>query len=128
MSLGASLGGGADPFGMSGFGAAGANGGFGADAGGGFGLAGAGGGGPGGGGRGGGGGGGGRGGGGAAGGRAGRGGRGPFNGQFASIGNRRGRGQQQSPYTGSIAATVTNSALHAAPFSRSEEHTSELQS
>lgn len=127
MSLGASLGGpGGDPLGMSGFGAAGADAGFGADAGGGgFGL----GGGPGGGGRGGGGGGGGRGGGGGGGGRGGgrggggaggpggRGGRGPFNGQFASIGNRRGRGRQQSPYSGSIALNVTNSALNAAPFS-----------
>ncbi len=126
MSLGASLGGGADPFGMGAFGAAGADAGFGADAGGGgFGLAGPGGGpGGGGGGRGGGGGGGGGrggggrgGGGGAAAGRGGRGGRGPFNGQFASIGNRRGRGQQQSPYSGSVAVTVTNSALNAAPFS-----------
>lgn len=130
MSLGASLGGGADPFGMGGFGAAGADAGFGANAGGGgFGLAGPGGG-PGGGGPSGGGGGRGGGGGGAGGGRGGRaggggggrgaggrGGRGPFNGQFASIGNRRGRGQQQSPYAGSVAVTVTNSALNAAPYS-----------
>ena len=132
MTLGASLGGPAgDPLGMSGFGAAGADGGFGADAGGGgFGLGGGrggggagGGGGGGGGGRGGGGGGGGgggRGGGGGGGGRggaaAGRGGRGPFNGQFSTFGNRRGRGQQ-SPYQGSIAITATNSALNAAPFS-----------
>jgi hypothetical protein len=133
MSLGASLGGnGGDPLGMGGFGAAGADGGFGADAGGGgFGLGGGrggaggggGGGGRGGGGAGGGGGGGGRGGGGGGGrggggaaGRGGRGGRGPFNGQFATIGNRRGRGQQ-SPYSGSVAITVTNSALNAAPFS-----------
>jgi hypothetical protein len=124
MSLGASLGGGADPFGMGGFGAAGADAGFGADAGGGgFGPGGGGGGrGRGGGGGGGGGGrGGGGGGGGATGGRGGRGGRGPFNGQFASIGNRRGRGQQQSPYSGSVAVTVTNSALNAAPYSLNGE-------
>jgi hypothetical protein len=129
MSLGASLGGnGGDPLGMSGFGAAGADAGFGADAsGGGFGLGGApgspgggggrggaGGGGAGGGGRGGGGRGGGAGGGRGAGGR---GGRGPFNGQFASIGNRRGRNAPQSPYSGSIAVNVTNSALNAAPYS-----------
>jgi hypothetical protein len=113
---------GADPLGMSGFGAAGANSGFGADNLGGFGPPGGRGGGPGGGGagaRGGGGGGGGRGGGGA-GGRGGRGGnapgrgRGPFNGQFASFGNRR---RTQPAYTGSVAVTVTNSALNAAPFS-----------
>jgi hypothetical protein len=131
MSLGASLGGnGGDPLGMGGFGAAGADAGFGADAGaGGFGLGGPGGGAGGGGGRGGagggggggrGGGGGGRGGGGGGGGgrgaAGGRGGRGPFNGQFASIGNRRGRGRQ-SPYSGSIAVTATNSALNAAPYS-----------
>ncbi|HUI53731.1 MAG TPA: TonB-dependent receptor [Bryobacteraceae bacterium] len=131
-SLGASLGGQADPFGMAGFGAAGADNGFGADAGGGFGMGGPGGrgggpgGGPGGGGGrgggpGGGGGGGGRGGGGGGGrgaaGFAGRGGRGPYGGQFNTFGNRRGRGQQRTPYSGSIAVTVTNSALNAAPFS-----------
>jgi hypothetical protein len=111
MTLGASLGGNGDPLGMGGFGAAGADAGFGANAGGGFGLGGPGGagGGPGGGG---GGGGGGRGGGGGAG----RGGRGPFGGQYAQFGNRR-RRNQQSPYQGSIAVTVTNSALNAAPFS-----------
>jgi hypothetical protein len=128
MTLGASLGANSgDPLGMGGFGAAGADAGFGGDAGGGFGLGGPGGG-PGaggaggGGGRGGGGGGGagGRGGGrgGAGGGRAaGRGGRGPFNGQYASIGNRRGRNQPRSPYSGSIAINATNSALNAAPYS-----------
>jgi hypothetical protein len=111
---------GADPLGMSGFGAAGANSGFGADNGGGFGLPGGRGGGPGGGPgvRAGGGGGRGGGGGGGRGGRAannptGRA-RGPFNGQFASIGNRR---RTQPAYQGSFAVTVTNSALNAAPFS-----------
>jgi hypothetical protein len=54
--------------------------------------------------------------GGGGGGRGGRGGRGPFNGQYAQFGNRRGR-NQQSPYQGSIAVTATNSALNAAPFS-----------
>jgi len=116
MTLGASLGANGDPLGMGGFGAAGADAGFGAGPGGNFGLGGPGGGGPGGGGgrAGGGGGGGGRGGGGVA--RAGRGGRGPFNGQYAQFGNRRGR-NRQSPYQGSIAITATNSALNAAPFS-----------
>jgi hypothetical protein len=113
---------GADPFGMGGFGAAGANNGFGLDNGGGLGPGPGGRGGPagaGGGGRGGagGGGGGGRGGGGG-GGRGGRGPannrRGPYNGQFASFGNRR---RQQPAYQGSIAVTATNSALNAAPFS-----------
>jgi trimeric autotransporter adhesin len=118
---------GADALGMGGFGAAGVNSGFGADNGGGFGLGGPGGG-PGGGGPGGGGGGGGRGGGGGGGGRGGRGGggqqgrggrgRGPFNGQFAQFGNRR---RVQPAYTGSIAVTVTNSALNAAPFSLNGE-------
>jgi len=119
---------GADAIGMGGFGAAGANAGFGMDNGGGFGPGGPGGGfgpgGPGGrgGGPGGGGGGGGRGGGGGGGGRGGRGGaqgrggrgRGPFNGQFAQFGNRR---RVQPAYSGSLAVTVTNSALNAAPFS-----------
>ena len=115
---------GGDPFGMSGFGAAGANSGFGLDNGGGFGGPGGGvgpGGGPGarggGGGAGGGFGGGGRGGAGGRGGRGGNGpgrGRGPYNGQFASFGNRR---RTQPAYQGSIAVTVTNSALNAAPFS-----------
>ena len=120
MTLGASLGGNGDPLGMGGFGAAGADAGFGANAGGGFGLGGPGGGG---GGRGGGGfgGGGGRGGGRGGGARAGRGGRGPFGGQYAQFGNRRGR-NQQSPYQGSIAVTVTNSALNAAPFSLNGEN------
>ena len=65
----------------------------------------------------GGGGGGGRGGGGGAGGRgaAGRGGRGPFNGQFASFGNR--RRNTNPPLTGSVAVTMANSAFNAAPFS-----------
>jgi hypothetical protein len=44
----------------------------------------------------------------------GRGGRGPFNGQFASIGNRR---RTTPPVQGSIALTVRNSALNAAPYS-----------
>ncbi|MGP8247647.1 MAG: carboxypeptidase regulatory-like domain-containing protein [Bryobacteraceae bacterium] len=106
---------GADSLGLGGFGAAGINGGFGPGAGpgGGFGPGG------GGGGRGGFGGGGGRGGrGGGGGGFGGRGGgrgnRAPFNGQFAGFGNRR---RAQPAYTGSIAVTVTNSALNAAPFS-----------
>ena len=47
-------------------------------------------------------------------GQAGRGGRGPFNGQFASIGNRR---RTTPPVQGSIAITVRNSALNAAPYS-----------
>lgn len=112
--------GGSDGLGMGGFGAAGANAGFGTDNGGGFGP-----GGGGGGGRGGGGGGGGRGGGGGGGGgRGGRGGggfngrggrgRGPFNGQFAAFGNRR---RVQPAYSGSVALTLSNSALNAAPFS-----------
>ena len=118
----------ADAIGMGGFGAAGINSGFGADNGGGFGPGGGGagfggpGGGPGGGGggRGGGGGGGGRGGRGGGGGQQGRGGRGrgPFNGQFAQFGNRR---RVQPAYTGSLAVTVTNSALNAAPFSLNGE-------
>lgn len=114
-----------DAIGMGGFGAAGINSGFGAENGGGFGPGGGGGGfgGPGGGG-----GGGGRGGGGGGGGRGGRGGgggqgrggrgRGPFNGQFAQFGNRR---RVQPAYTGSLAVTVTNSALNAAPFSLNGE-------
>jgi len=121
--------GGADGLGMGGFGAAGVNSGFGADNGGGFGPGGGGGGGRGGGPGGGpgGGGGGGRGGGGGGGGRGGRGGpqngrggrgRGPFNGQFAQFGNRR---RTQPAYTGSLAVTVTNSALNAAPFSLNGE-------
>ena len=115
----------ADGLGMGGFGAAGVTSGFGADTGGGLGGgggrggAGGGGGGFGGGGGRGGGGGGGRGGGG--GGMAGRGGRGaPYNGQFAAFGNR--RRNQQSPYTGSIAVTVTNSSLNAAPFALNGNH------
>jgi len=134
--LGASLAGAgfgsADGLGMGGFGAAGVNSGFGADTGGGLGggggRGGAGGGGGGGGGfggaGGGGGGGGGRGGGGGGGGRGGqntRAGRGtPFNGQFAAFGNR--RRTQQSPYTGSIGATVTNASLNAAPFALNGNH------
>ena len=132
--LGASLAGAgfgsADGLGMGGFGAAGANSGFGADTGGGLGggggRGGAGGGGGGGGfgGAGGGGGGGGRGGGGGGGGRGGqntRAGRGaPFNGQFAAFGNR--RRNQQAPYTGSVAVTVTNSSLNAAPFALNGNH------
>ena len=127
-----------DSLGLGGFGADAINGGFGVGAaaagpggpggpggrggglgpgGGAAGFGGAGGGGAGGGGGGrGGGGGGGRGGGGAGGrGAAGRGGRGPFNGQFASFGNR--RRNATPPLTGSLAITVVNSAFNAAPFS-----------
>jgi hypothetical protein len=128
--LGASLAGAgfgsADGLGMGGFGAAGVNSGFGADTGGGLGGAGGGRGGGGGGfggggGRGGGGGGGGRGGGGGGGGQAGRGGRGaPYGGQFAAFGNR--RRNQQAPYSGSVAVTVTNSSLNAAPFALNGNH------
>jgi trimeric autotransporter adhesin len=120
-----------DSLGLGGLGASAINGGFGGDNGGaGFGglPGGAGpGGGPGfggaggrGGGGGAGGGGGGRGGGGAGGGgRGGRGAqnanrRGPYNGQFASFGNRR---RTRPQYTGSIFANLNNSALNAAPFS-----------
>jgi hypothetical protein len=133
--LGASLAGAgfgsADGLGMGGFGAAGVNSGFGADTGGGLGAAGGGRGGAGGGGggggfgggggRGGGGGGGGGGRGGGGGGMAGRGGRGaPYGGQFAAFGNR--RRNQQAPYSGSIAVTVTNSSLNAAPFALNGNH------
>ena len=125
---GAGFGGSADGLGMGGFGAAGVNGGFGADTGGGLGGGGGRGGGPGGGGGGGGaGGGGGRGGagggrgGGGGGGAAGRGGRGaPFNGQFAAFGNR--RRNVQPPYSGSIAITVNDSDLNAAPFALNGNH------
>jgi hypothetical protein len=47
-------------------------------------------------------------------GRGGRGGRGPFNGQFASIGNRR---RTTPPVQGSVSVTVRNSAFNAAPYS-----------
>ena len=47
-------------------------------------------------------------------GRRGRGGRGPFNGQFASFGNRR---RTTPPVQGSVALTVRNSAFNAAPYS-----------
>jgi hypothetical protein len=47
-------------------------------------------------------------------GQGGRGGRGPFNGQFASFGNRR---RTTPPISGSVALTVRNSAFNAAPFS-----------
>ena len=47
-------------------------------------------------------------------GQAGRGGRGPYNGQFASIGNRR---RTTPPVQGSVAVTVRNSAFNAAPYS-----------
>ncbi|HTB12214.1 MAG TPA: TonB-dependent receptor [Bryobacteraceae bacterium] len=112
---------GGDTLGLGGLGASAINGGFGGGFGGGPGS-GPGGGGPGGpgfgGGPGGGGGGGGRGGGGRGGGGGGRGGnqnrRGPYNGQFASFGNRR---RQQPAYTGSVFITLQNSALNAAPFS-----------
>jgi hypothetical protein len=131
--LGASLAGAgfgsADGLGMGGFGAAGANSGFGADTGGGLGGGGGRGGAGGGGGggfAGGGGGGGGRGGGGGGrggggGGQGGRAGRGaPFNGQYAAFGNR--RRNQQAPYSGSVAVTVTNSSLNAAPFALNGNH------
>ena len=111
-----------DGLGMGGFGAAGALGGFGADTGGGLGAPGGRGGpggGPGGGGGGGGRGGRGGGGGGGRGGPAGRG-RGPFNGQFAAFGNR--RRSQQAPYQGSIAATILDSDLNAAPFALNGNH------
>ncbi|MEP6714704.1 MAG: hypothetical protein ABJC09_03965 [Terriglobia bacterium] len=105
-----------DSLGLGGFGASAINGGFnvGASGDGGFG-----GGSTGGRGGAGGGGGGGRGGrGGAGGGRAGgRGGRqrsGPYNGQFASFGNKR---RSQPAYTGSVSLTAQNSVLNAAPFS-----------
>jgi hypothetical protein len=113
---------GGDTLGLGGLGASAINGGFGGGFGGGPGQGGPGFGGPGGGpggagGPGGGGGGGGRGGGGRGGG--GRGGnpngrRGPYNGQYASFGNRR---RQQPAYTGSVFITLQNSALNAAPFS-----------
>ena len=47
-------------------------------------------------------------------GRGGRAGRGPYNGQFASFGNRR---RTTPPLSGSVALTAQNSALNAAPFS-----------
>jgi trimeric autotransporter adhesin len=114
---------GGDTLGLGGLGASAINGGFGGGFGGGPGGGPGGGqggpgfgGGPGGGGPGGGGGGGGRGGSGRGGG--GRGGnqnrRGPYNGQYASFGNRR---RQQPAYTGSVFITLQNSALNAAPFS-----------
>ena len=109
-----------DPLGLGGFGATGINGGFGPGIGGGQGPGGGGGfGGPGGGG--GGFGGGGRGGGGFGGGGRGGGGgnannrrRGPYNGQYASFGNRR---RTQPVFTGSVFGRLENSALDAAPFS-----------
>ena len=110
--------------GLGGLGADAINGGFGGGPNGdaGFGGAPGGGGGGGGGGRGGGGGfggggGGGRGGrgGGGGGGRGGRGGRGAFGGQFNSFGNR--RRNTRPAYTGSVALTITNSALNAEPYS-----------
>lgn len=114
---------GGDTLGLGGLGASAINGGFGGGFGGGPGGGPPGGqggpgfgGGPGGGGPGGGGG---RGGGGPGGRGGGRGGnqqarRGPYNGQFASFGNRR---RQQPAYTGSVFITLQNSALNAAPFS-----------
>jgi hypothetical protein len=117
-----------DSLGLGGFGASAIQGGFGVgpgagpDGGGGgrggaFGggaVPGFGGGGGGGGGAGGGGGGRGGGGGGGRGQAGGRAGRGPFNGQFASFGNRR---RTTPPLSGSISITARNSALNAAPFS-----------
>jgi hypothetical protein len=109
---------GSDPLGLGGFGASGINGGFGGGPGGGGGFGG--GQGPGGGGGfgarggGGGGGGGGRGfGGGGAGANANNR-RGPYNGQYASFGNRR---RSQPTYTGSVFMKLANSALNAAPYS-----------
>jgi hypothetical protein len=104
---------GSDPLGLGGFGASGINGGFGQGPGG----VGPGGGGGGfGGGRGGGGGrgfgGGGGGGGGPDGNRNNR--RGPYNGQYASFGNRR---RSQPVYTGSVFMKLENSVLDAAPYS-----------
>ncbi len=102
-----------DPLGLGGFGAAGINGGFGPGGGQGGPGGGFGGGGGGFGGRGGGGGGfGGGGGRGGAGGNPNR--RGPYNGQYASFGNRR---RSQPAYTGSVFMKLENSALDAAPFS-----------
>jgi trimeric autotransporter adhesin len=101
---------GSDTLGLGGFGASGINGGFGGGQG-------PGGGGPGAGGAGGRGGGGGRGfGGGGGGGGANRNNnrRGPYNGQYASFGNRR---RSQPTYTGSVFMRLENSALDAAPYS-----------
>jgi hypothetical protein len=103
---------GSDGLGLGGFGASGINGGFGPGAGGGQGPGGGGFGGRGGGGGGGGGFGGGGGRGGGAGNANNR--RGPYNGQYASFGNRR---RNQPAYTGSIFMRLENSALDAAPFS-----------
>ncbi len=110
---------GADSLGLGGLGTSALNGGFGPGNGPGGGFGGPGGGGPGGGGFGGGGGGfGGRGGGGGGGRGGGQGAngnrRGPYNGQYASFGNRR---RTQQPLTGSIFANLQNSALNAAPYS-----------
>jgi hypothetical protein len=105
---------GSDPLGLGGFGASGINGGFGPGGGQGPGGGGQG---PGGGGFGGGrGGGGGRGFGGGGGGGANRNNnrRGPYNGQYASFGNRR---RSQPTYTGSVFMRLQNSALNAAPYS-----------
>jgi hypothetical protein len=116
-----------DNLGLGGFGANAINGGFGGGPGGAPGFGGGpGGGGPGGGGGFGGGGGGGRGGGGGGGGRGGGGGggrgnnlRGPYNGQYASFGNRR---RNQPAYTGSIFINnFQNSYLNAAPYSLNGE-------
>jgi len=117
-----------DSLGLGGFGATAITGGFGvgptgAGAGGGLGpgggrggggFSGFGGGGAGGGGGGGGGGGRGGRGGGGGGGRGGLGGRGPFNGQYASFGNRR---RTNPPLTGSVQVNVRNSDINAAPYS-----------
>jgi hypothetical protein len=101
---------GSDTLGLGGFGASGINGGFGGGGPGGGGQ------GPGGGGFGGrGGGGGGRGfGGGAGGANRNNNRRGPYNGQYASFGNRR---RSQPTYTGSVFVRLENSALDAAPYS-----------
>src|SRR5208283_4248130 len=104
---------GGDTLGLGGFGVSGINGGFGP--GGGQGPGGGGFGGPGGGGVGGRGGGGGFGGGGRGGGAGNAGNRrGPYNGQYASFGNRR---RNQPTYTGSVFMRLENSALDAAPYS-----------
>jgi hypothetical protein len=105
---------GSDTLGLGGFGASGINGGFGAGTGPGGGQGPGGGGGGFGGGRGGGGGGGRGFGGGGGGNGANNNRRGPYNGQYASFGNRR---RSQPTYTGSVFLRLQNSALNAAPYS-----------
>src|SRR6202167_2359067 len=105
---------GSDALGLGGFGASGINGGFGQGPAGGSQSPGGGGGGAGFGGGRGGGGGRGFGGGGAGGGNRNNNRRGPYNGQYASFGNRR---RSQPTYTGSVFMRLQNSALNAAPYS-----------